>query len=95
MYSANSTESKKTNSKEVSEAKGVAPQTPNVLVNEIDDLEKTTCIFADSLPEGIFTLAEIQGLLFTSKRVLKRALEEVEEWKENKHEEKKAKSKTE
>ena len=38
--------------------------------------------FADHIPEGKFSPAEIQGFLLTRKKEPQRALEQVDEWKD-------------
>lgn len=47
---------------------------------ELADIANT---FANCLPEATFTPAEIQGFLLTRKKEPRRALEEVETWKES------------
>jgi len=46
-----------------------------------DSIEAIAIDFADRLPENVFTPAEIQGFLLTRKKEPRRALEEVEVWK--------------
>lgn len=46
-----------------------------------DTIEAIAIQFADRLPEDTFTPAEIQGFLLTRKKEPKRAVEEVEAWK--------------
>ncbi len=45
-------------------------------------LRKLAETFADRIPEGKFSPAEIQGFLLTRKKEPRRALEQVEEWKD-------------
>ena len=45
------------------------------------DIEAIASRFAERLPEGVFTPAEIQGFLLTRKKEPLRALQEIEAWK--------------
>ena len=56
------------------------------------ELEEIAARFADLLPEATFTPAEIQGFLLTRKKEPRRALVEVEAWKDKCLEAKAAKS---
>ena len=58
-----------------------------------DDLEKIAAQFAEKLPDGEFTPAEVQGFLLMHKREPKKALEEVVAWRDKLKEAKAAKSK--
>ena len=58
-----------------------------------DDLEKIAAEFASKLPDGEFTPAEIQGFLLMRKKDPRKALEEVEGWRDKMKEAKAAKSK--
>ena len=69
---------------------------PTILKEKVIPLEELTEIaeqFADRLPESEFTPAEVQGFLLTRKKEPKRALEEVEEWRDKLQTAKAAKSK--
>ena len=58
-------------------------QPPPLSLSLPDSIESIAIQFADRLPEHTFTPAEIQGFLLTRKKEPKRALEEVEAWKES------------
>ena len=64
------------------------PETPNqantpVSMNSThDSIEEIAIQFAERLPEDVFTPAEVQGFLLTRKKEPRRALEEVDAWKD-------------
>ena len=76
---------------------GTASRTPRSstfdkksLTRPLEDIAKD---FADCLPDGIFTPAEIQGFLLTQKKEPEKALKEVGAWRDKTLEAKAAKSK--
>ncbi|KAL6722109.1 hypothetical protein ACLMJK_001215 [Lecanora helva] len=58
-------------------------QTPAMTSMSPDSVESIAIRFADRVPEHSFTPAEIQGFLLTRKKEPKRALDEVDAWKES------------
>jgi chaperone BCS1 len=68
------------------------PATPEEKPEAEMELEEIAARFADLLPEATFTPAEIQGFLLTRKKEPRRALVEVEAWKDKCLEAKAAKS---
>ncbi|MCJ1258651.1 hypothetical protein MMC24_006484 [Lignoscripta atroalba] len=80
----------------VKEANGVLtpPATPrDASFIPTMELKEIAAEFAELLPEDAFTPAEIQGFLLTRKKEPRKALDEVEEWRNKLLEAKKAKSK--
>ncbi|MCJ1310463.1 hypothetical protein MMC25_004127 [Agyrium rufum] len=66
---------------------------PNASEKGLSELEKIALQFATRLPDGEFTPAEVQGFLLTRKKEPRRALDEVEEWRDKLKEAKAAKTK--
>lgn len=58
------------------------PASPRHRVLPYAELKETADEFANALPEGKFSPAEVQGFLLTRKKEPKRALAEVAEWRE-------------
>ena len=64
------------------------PQSPGIFAPKIASYSETTELgeiavqFAQKLPEGVFSPAEIQGYLLTRKKEPMQALEEVEAWRD-------------
>lgn len=64
------------------------PQSPGIFAPKIAPYSETTELgeiaiqFAQKLPEGVFSPAEIQGYLLTRKKEPMQALEEVEAWRD-------------
>ena len=71
------------------QTKSTAPTKPL----QIADIEAIAIAFADKLPEDTLTPAEIQGFLLTRKKEPRRALEEVETWRDELLEAKKERAK--
>lgn len=69
------------------------PSTPRDTTLSLNELEAIAKDFADLLPDVTFSPAEIQGYLLTRKKEPRRALEEVEEWRDATLKAKEAKSK--
>ena len=70
------------------------PRSPRNVINmSLEELEDIAENFAERLPEDTFTPAEIQGFLLTRKKEPKRALKEVEGWRDTTLKAKEAKSK--
>ncbi|KAL9116708.1 MAG: hypothetical protein Q9187_006766 [Circinaria calcarea] len=69
------------------------PSIPKEKVIPLEELMEIAEQFAERLPEGEFTPAEVQGFLLTRKKEPKRALDEVGEWRDNLQAAKAAKTK--
>lgn len=72
---------------------GMAFGNPGHSILPLPELKEIADEFAESLPEGIFTPAEVQGFLLTRKKEPKRALAEVVAWRDAQLEAKAAKAK--
>lgn len=75
-----------------SEALPTPPSTPRDTTLSLNELQTIARDFADLLPDVTFSPAEVQGYLLTRKKEPRRALEEVEEWRDATLKAKEAKS---
>lgn len=69
------------------------PNSHSALCSDPNDLNAIAAQFAQKLPDGVFSPAEIQGYFLTRKKEPMRALEEVEAWRDKLLEAKAEKSK--
>lgn len=74
------------------EALPTPPSTPRDTTLSLHELQTIAKDFAELLPDVTFSPAEIQGYLLTRKKEPRRALEEVEEWRDATLKAKEAKS---